>query len=91
MRLSARLARSGPRRADATCDARAASLARMFKDRRRVHGRRAMCGALPTSEPYRPSSRFQGPRVVKKKRKLFPPPPPVTPGSCALPPAALRQ
>ena len=87
MRLSARLARSGPRRA---AD-RAASLARMFKDRRRVHGRRAMCGALPTSEPYRPSSRFQGPRVVKKKRKLFPPPPPVTPGSCALPPAALRQ
>ena len=94
MRLSARLGESGPRGARARslgARARAASLPRMFKDRRRVHGRRAMCGALPTSGPYRPTNRFQGPRVVKKKRKLFPPPPPVTPGSCALPPAASSQ
>ena len=80
MRLSARLGKSGPRSSFAL--GTGASLPRMFKGRRRTRGRRAMCGALPTSESYRPSNRFQDPRVVKKKRKLFPPPPPATPGSC---------
>jgi hypothetical protein len=66
-------------------------LPRIFKDRQRRAGHREKCGALPASEPYLRMIRFQGLRAVKKKRELFPGPMPMSPGSLALPPAAVSR
>ena len=66
-------------------------LPRIFKDRQRRAGHCEKCSALPASEPYLRMIRFQGLRAVKKKRELFPGPMPMSPGSLALPPAAVSE